>query len=116
MPKQLPSLIGNEGLFEVISTAGDCQRVKPGDWVIPNMTGWGTWRSHAIESENNFIRLPSPRLEGGKLTIEACSTIAINPVTALRMLKDFTQLQPHDTVIQNGANSSVGKLFSFFFI
>ncbi|KIH55210.1 GroES-like protein [Ancylostoma duodenale] len=33
----------------------------------------------------------------------------VNPPTAYRMLKDFVSLKPGDTVIQNGANSAVGK-------
>lgn len=33
----------------------------------------------------------------------------MNPPTAYRMLKDFVDLKPGDTVIQNGANSAVGK-------
>ncbi len=100
----MPSTIGNEGLFEVISASSDCEKLQSGDWVIPNITAWGTWRSHAVENEDHFIKLPS----NNKLTKEACSTIAVNPVTAYRMLSDFIQLKPNDTIIQNGANSSVG--------
>ena len=32
-----------------------------------------------------------------------------NPGTAFRMLKDFVDLQEGDMVIQNGANSAVGR-------
>ena len=32
-----------------------------------------------------------------------------SPPTALRMLEEFVALQPGDTVIQNGANSAVGR-------
>lgn len=35
--------------------------------------------------------------------------IASNPCTAFRMLKDFVQLNPGDTVIQNGGNSACGQ-------
>ncbi len=37
------------------------------------------------------------------------ATIAVNPCTAYRMLKDFEDLQPGETVIQNGGNSAVGQ-------
>lgn len=37
------------------------------------------------------------------------ATIAVNPATAYRMLKDFVPLKSGDTVIQNGANSAVGQ-------
>ena len=32
-----------------------------------------------------------------------------SPPTALRMLEEYVALQPGDTVIQNGANSAVGR-------
>jgi len=38
------------------------------------------------------------------------SMMNVNPCTAYRMLKDFVQLKPGDTVIQNGGNSAVGQL------
>lgn len=37
------------------------------------------------------------------------ATIAVNPGTAYRMLKDFVSVGSGDTVIQNGANSAVGQ-------
>lgn len=37
------------------------------------------------------------------------ATITVNPCTAYRMLKDFTELKEGDTVIHNGANSACGQ-------
>lgn len=34
----------------------------------------------------------------------------VNPCTAYRMLKDFVELKPGDTIIQNGGNSAVGQM------
>ena len=42
-------------------------------------------------------------------TIEA-SMLNVNPCTAYRMLKDFVELKPGDTIIQNGGNSAVGQM------
>ena len=39
----------------------------------------------------------------------AAATMAINPPTAYRMLKDFGSLQAGDVIMQNGANSAVGQ-------
>ncbi|KAK0420814.1 hypothetical protein QR680_014905 [Steinernema hermaphroditum] len=36
-------------------------------------------------------------------------TLFVNPSTAYRMLKDFVDLKPGDVIIQNGANSAVGR-------
>jgi trans-2-enoyl-CoA reductase len=40
---------------------------------------------------------------------EQAAMLKINPATALRMLRDFTTLQPDDWVLQNVANSGVGR-------
>ncbi|KAK0420816.1 hypothetical protein QR680_014905 [Steinernema hermaphroditum] len=39
----------------------------------------------------------------------AVDTLQVNPSTAYRMLKDFVDLKPGDVIIQNGANSAVGR-------
>lgn len=101
LPKQLPTLMGNEGLFQVEESKSE--KFSSGDWVLPIKPNWGTWRSYAIEPSSSFIKLPI------KTNKEGCATLAINPITAYRMLHDFVQLKPNDTVIQNGANSSVGQ-------
>lgn len=44
-----------------------------------------------------------------ELGIVEAATITVNPPTAYRMLRDFVQLKPGDTVIQNGSNSAVGQ-------
>lgn len=45
-----------------------------------------------------------------KLPLEVLATINVNPPTAYRLLKDFGQLRSGDLVVQNGANSAVGRL------
>ena len=37
------------------------------------------------------------------------ATLSINPATAYRLLHDFGNLKPGDYIIQNAANSMVGK-------
>lgn len=44
------------------------------------------------------------------LPLEVLATLNVNPPTAYRLLKDFVSLKPGDSVIQNGANSAVGRL------
>ena len=103
LPPSLPATIGNEGVFEVLDKGENCEGLKQGDWVIPAVSGWGTWRSHSIETYSHFIRIPN------NLNKHACATLTVNPVTAFRMLHDFVNIKPGDTVIQNGANSGVGQ-------
>ncbi|KAI8819495.1 uncharacterized protein EV422DRAFT_534946 [Fimicolochytrium jonesii] len=95
---------GNEGVAEVIAAGSDIKGLKVGDWVIPEDSGFGTWRTHARFTEAELIKLPK---EG--VSKIAAATISVNPCTAYRMLKDFVDLKPGDVVIQNGANSGVGQ-------
>lgn len=74
-----------------------------GDRVIPFKTGIGTWCSHANYSTDALLQVPND------LGIAEACTLTVNPTTAYRMLKDFVQLKPGDTVFQNGANSAVGQ-------
>ena len=44
------------------------------------------------------------------LPLEVLATLNVNPPTAFRLLKDFVPLKRGDLVVQNGANSAVGRL------
>lgn len=103
LPNKLPACIGNEGLFEVVKANENNKKFKAGDWVLPIHLGWGTWRSHSIENEKYFLKIPN------NLDRNACATLVVNPCTAYRLLHNFVDLKENDTVIQNGANSAVGQ-------
>jgi NADPH:quinone reductase-like Zn-dependent oxidoreductase len=47
----------------------------------------GTWRSHGVFNENQFLRVPS------EIPKEYAATISVNPCTAYRLLADFAKLQ-----------------------
>ncbi|XP_068231180.1 enoyl-[acyl-carrier-protein] reductase, mitochondrial-like [Palaemon carinicauda] len=100
----LPSIPGNEGVGEVIEVGSDVEGdIKPGCRVIPRLNAWGTWRTHALADYGDLIKIPSD------IDLAMAATIAVNPGTAYRMLKDFVPLSTGDVVIQNGANSAVGQ-------
>ncbi|EMG45311.1 Enoyl-[acyl-carrier-protein] reductase [NADPH, B-specific] 1, mitochondrial, partial [Candida maltosa Xu316] len=109
---------GNEGLFEVIKVGGNVSSVKVGDWVIPAHVNFGTWRTHALGTEDDFIQLPNPTqsAENGKangLSVNQGATISVNPLTAYLMLTHYVKLNPgKDWFIQNGGTSAVGKYAS----
>ena len=82
-----PSTIpGNEGVFEVVTSEGSgaASALKPGDWVIPARTGFGTWRTHAVAPADDLIRVD----RDGLAPLQA-ATVAVNPCSAYRMLRDF---------------------------
>ncbi|KAG0718649.1 Enoyl-[acyl-carrier-protein] reductase, mitochondrial [Chionoecetes opilio] len=100
----LPSVPGNEGVGEVVAVGEGCAgALQPGDWVIPRVNALGTWRTHLIAPHTDLIKVSSDA------DLVTAATIAVNPGTAYRMLKDFVPVSSGDTVIQNGANSAVGQ-------
>ncbi|KAK7028867.1 hypothetical protein SK128_002006 [Halocaridina rubra] len=100
----LPSIPGNEGIGEVLVLGKEAEDYfQPGDRVIPRLNAWGTWRTHAVADFTDLIKIPPD------IALATGATIAVNPGTAYRMLKDFVPLKHGDTVIQNGANSAVGQ-------
>ncbi len=97
---------GNEGVGVVVRVtavpgAAPCG-LAVGDWVIPAAPGLGTWREELVCAPEHLFKV-----EG--LSLEAAATLLINPATAYRLLRDFVALSPGDVLIQNGANSAVGR-------
>ncbi|XP_040899873.1 enoyl-[acyl-carrier-protein] reductase, mitochondrial [Toxotes jaculatrix] len=100
---ELPAAGGNEGVAQVIEVGSQVKSLKTGDWVIPRDAGLGTWRTEAVLAEDDVISLPN------NIPLLSAATLGVNPCTAFRMLSDFEDLKPGDTVIQNAANSGVGQ-------
>ncbi|KAK7754629.1 mitochondrial 2-enoyl thioester reductase [Diatrype stigma] len=112
-----PSAIpGNEGVFEV--QASTSPALAKGDWVIPARTGFGTWRTHAVAAAADLIPIRKDGPEGALNRLQA-ATVAVNPCSAYRMLRDFVgadsgsggggPMREGDWFLQNGANSGVGR-------
>uniref|UniRef100_A0A4X2LM55 Enoyl-[acyl-carrier-protein] reductase, mitochondrial n=1 Tax=Vombatus ursinus TaxID=29139 RepID=A0A4X2LM55_VOMUR len=100
---ELPAIGGNDGVGQVVEVGSAVMGVKPGDWVIPTNIGFGTWRAEAVVSEESLIVIPND------IPLLCAATLRVNPCTAYRMLSDFEQLRPGDSIIQNAANSGVGQ-------
>lgn len=72
--------------------------------AMPRHQGLGAWRKHLFVEKDDIILLPQyfnyiPRL----------STLMVNPCTAYRLLSDFVDLKDGDVIVQNAANSVVGR-------
>uniref|UniRef100_A0A5S6Q8Y7 Enoyl-[acyl-carrier-protein] reductase, mitochondrial n=1 Tax=Trichuris muris TaxID=70415 RepID=A0A5S6Q8Y7_TRIMR len=100
----LPAVGGMEGVMRIEEVGSDVWDIAVGDWAIPLPAGFGTWRTDGIAPRSDVIKISN------KLSIVQAATLAVNPSTAYRMLKDFVDLTPGDVVLQNGANSAVGQL------
>jgi trans-2-enoyl-CoA reductase len=72
-------------------------------------SGLGTWRTHAQFDESDLLKIE----DRSGLTPLQVGSVSVNPVTAYRMLKDFCDWDwlrtGEEWVIQNGANSGVGR-------
>jgi len=99
----LPAVAGNEGVAVILKVGSEVKTLATGDHVVPLMQGLGTWRTHAVIPCTTAFRVPK------KLGIVEAATLTVNPCTAYRMLRDYTNLKPGDCIIQNGANSAVGQ-------
>lgn len=99
----LPATPGNEGCGVITKINENEKNLKVGDLVIPRISGLGTWRDYGIHKSSDVFRINKG------FSIDNAATLQVNPPTAYRMLHDFISLKKGDFVIQNGANSAVGK-------
>lgn len=100
---KLPAVGGNEGVGEVVQVGKAVTELETGDWVVPAVSCWGTWRMLAVCPATEVMKIPND------ISLVSAATLAVNPPSAYRMLVDFVNLQPGDCIIQNGANSGVGQ-------
>ena len=109
---------GNEGLFQILKVGSSVTKFEEGDWAVPTTVNFGTWRTHAVCSAEDMMKLRNPdqSVALGKkqgLNINQGATISVNLLTAYLMLTHYVQLTPgKDWFIQNGGNSAVGKFAS----
>jgi trans-2-enoyl-CoA reductase len=100
LPK-LPAVPGNEGVGRVVRVEGAAP-VKAGDIVFLPM-GSGTWRTHMKAKAQRLLPVPP----GADL--HQMSMLSINPPTAELLLREFGKPRPGEWVMQNAANSAVGR-------
>ncbi|TMJ59823.1 MAG: zinc-dependent alcohol dehydrogenase family protein [Alphaproteobacteria bacterium] len=97
----LPATPGAECVGRIAAVGAGVSRVKPGDLVI-NMQR-ENWAQRRRIKADDAIPLPSG------LDVAQAAMLRINPATALLLLEDHVALKPGDWVIQDVANSAVGR-------
>ena len=97
----LPCTIGNEGVGVVEQVGSSVHGLSVGQTVLP--LSFGTWAEKMVVPAESLIVLPD-----GLDPLQA-AMLAVNPATAWRMLHDFALLEPGDWIVQNAANSGVGR-------
>ncbi|MEQ9195614.1 MAG: zinc-dependent alcohol dehydrogenase family protein [Parvibaculum sp.] len=98
----LPATPGAECVGRVRAVGDGVTHVKAGDLVI-NLAR-ENWASQRRVKAEDAVPVPSG------LDLRQAAMLRINPPTAQLMLSDLVELKPGDWVIQNVANSAVGRL------
>ncbi len=97
----LPLVLGNEGVARIVEAGQDVGTVVVGDLVVVPLFA-GAWRERLLLPAEGLFPLP----EGNA---EQFSMLGSNPPTAGLILSEYTDLAPGDWIVQNAANSGVGR-------
>lgn len=98
---QLPIVAGTEGVGRVVAVGSDVKNLKEGDrTLVPFLTPAWTQRTRAKAS---WLR-PLPAGD-----VHQYAMLGVNPPTAYLLLTSIVKMPPGSWVIQNGANSGVGR-------
>ena len=98
---RLPAIMGTEGAGRVVAVGASVKHLKVGDrTLVPFLHP--TW-AERIKTDTSWLRpLPSG-------DINQFAMMGVNPPTAYLLLTDIVKLPRGSWVIQNGANSGVGR-------
>jgi len=100
--REVPAVPGFEGAGIVVQVGANVSTITKGALVIlPHNIG--TWREALSVKASELVAVP-PEIE----PVHA-AMLKINPMTAWRLLHDYVDLAHGDWLIQNAANSAVGR-------
>jgi NADPH:quinone reductase-like Zn-dependent oxidoreductase len=97
----LPSFVGNEGVGRVLALGNGVEHLKVGDRVLIPLYAF-SWRERLVVPAAQLFSLP-------KADPKQLAMLGINPPTASLLLDEAPDLKPGDWVVQNAANSGVGR-------
>src|SRR6267154_1352050 len=98
----LPSVIGNEGVGRILAVGPGVENVTVGDRVLTPLYGFA-WAERIVVAAQGLFALPADA------DPQQLAMLSINPPTAALLLSEFVDLSPGDWVVQNAANSGVGR-------
>ena len=98
----LPTVIGGEGVGRVLALGAGVKNVKVGDRIVAPLSSF-TWRERMVISAKGLFALPADA------DPQQLSMLTINPPTAALLLSEYVDLKPGEWIVQNAANSSVGR-------
>ena len=89
-------------LGRVLAAGTDVSNAKVGDRVLLPLYSH-TWRERVVVPSNGLVFLPP------EADVQQLAMLRINPPAVALMLGEYVDLHPGDGVIQNAANSGVGR-------
>jgi len=98
---ELPGVPGSEGAGRIVALGADVDSVAVGDLVV--VVRKGTWAKRITVSAQDVFPLPK------QTDVLQAAMLGVNPPTALLMMESFVALKPGDWIVQNAANSAVGR-------
>jgi NADPH:quinone reductase-like Zn-dependent oxidoreductase len=97
----LPSIVGNEGVGRVLAVGGGVEHLKVGDRVLIPLYAF-SWRERLVVPATGLFSLPDAEPQ-------QLAMLGINPPSASLLLDEAPDLKPGNWVVQNAANSGVGR-------
>jgi trans-2-enoyl-CoA reductase len=97
-----PLTLGTEGVGWICEVGAGVHHVSVGDRVLTPFDH-PSWAGKVNAPADWMFKLPE------NLSGEQLAMLSVNPLTALAMLSDFVELDHGDWIIQNLANSTVGR-------
>lgn len=101
LPK-LPATPGLEGAGVIEALGDGVTQFQIGQQVVPLEAG-GTWQEYIVADASTVLPLPPG------LSDTQAAMLLVNPTTAWLMLQEVLAVQPGQWVLQNAANSAVGR-------
>ncbi|MGC3988158.1 MAG: 2-enoyl thioester reductase domain-containing protein [Chthoniobacteraceae bacterium] len=98
----LPAIAGGEAAGVVAAVGEGVTEIEPGQVVILPF-GEGTWCTYCVRQASDLVVVPDG------ISAEQASMLRVNPPTAWHMLHDYVKLAPGEWILQNAANSGVGR-------
>ena len=97
----LPTRLGIEGVGTITAVGDGVNELALGDRVMS--LGRTNWAEEIQVSSGAVVKVPKDA------DVQQLSMLKVNPATAMFMLERYVNLKPGDWVIQNAANSAVGR-------
>jgi NADPH:quinone reductase-like Zn-dependent oxidoreductase len=100
----LPARLGNEGVGRVVEVGAGVDPARVGERVLllPGQIQ-NTWAERAVVPEGDAVTVD------GSADPLQLAMIGVNPMTARLVLSDYSELKADAWVLQNSANSAVGR-------